>query len=1354
MWTAVLLILVSVIEQCFCQGQSEPIKFLKVNERFNSFVTRFSDKIPAPRNLIHGGWMKAINCQGQFVTGRLDLTYGPEKINVQEIDGNSALFMYTPYMSLPCGVWAHVVYSFQLTWSNDDNYFLGKVEKIFLSPAFTGNPNTINTTMRILKYSISSSDPKVIYYQFDRNISMRNLFYYADQSTDPIQKATQIMLGPLVVPEILDLRLNKYFRIDFFVDSNQKKDQQLLDLIGEEGIDLEPLKEYKISGFLSSERLWPNSPFPDENCTDIKIHFSVDKMTTKSSSVIVIKISRSNGNLILNLTVVYEGGGDSIGSIDKVNVSIWKGAISSDASKSLIFPSEGVIERFVIQLKSCLFQGNLYIRHILHINEKHQTKGNPVILSNFNPLIGSLDLKLTSLSGSSAKIRIKKVRIDRGALDLSMVDRPQPGDCSFRTPVLSTDLSLTSSCLICKETTYNVEGVCSQQYAASIQANSSCKIHYSQSQCSQCTSISGLLFNKVRDSCTSTSEASCLASSLSYSNNTPPSSGQTCSPSFEEACSTFEIWNTTLRACQCRIQGCSACELSVCDSCSAGLKMVQLTSSLQCVSSHDDSVGLDLGLVGKQVLKTCHMIGCKNCSGDYTKCYLCDPNVPECELVYDCHPTCLTCSSFLSTNCITCDRTVPQSAFFYPDNSTCGPCLEEESGRSQTSNGTCIICDASCRKCEELPHVCVDCITGNLLWPEVRECRIESECGLGYFGDSNITIGAYSPLACQRCHSKCKNCSLTNNNCTSCITSQLPKYNDPGNCGYTQCSSTAGYTLNLTDSSCTIPCNVSNCAVCTSSDQLCTVCSPGFFLKANVNSSYTCEGCTGNGRIGMTGLGNCLSCDQACVTCSYSPFNCSSCVNGVGLKNLGSSIWKRFTCENCNNIGIPGSFILDTNGECSPCQSACETCQTTTTNCLTCKAGYWLYPNKTCGLCTDLGFIKSGSDCIPCDPNCLTCEINTTFCTSCPQNKLLYLVNNSCGSCKEIGFTASQVEFASGPKMMCIQCSQNCLSCFGNKEFCLSCKQPPVSDLRYLFDNFTCTNCTEPGFILQNTACKACSKTCSSCSGNPQNCTNCTGSLALNYSDNTCVPCRTMGFYIGEVNENGIRPCVKCPQMCSTCISSTECISCRSGLYKYQNDSCGECLEKNLTRSFGMTCRPCHSRCLNCNGILETSCTSCRYDDYLTEQGRCEKLQELLIVSSEFISDFRQVVFKFNMNVQSAEGGTIEGDTEVMIFNGQDKEKVLSTVAATGIDTPLKDITVLTPFDSFQVEWIRLQSDSLKIRIKIQSVLKNACFLVRFRRKRAITAENQKQLVLEKDTMAVGNIEYILSNLEATLELT
>jgi proprotein convertase subtilisin/kexin type 5 len=193
---------------------------------------------------------------------------------------------------------------------------------------------------------------------------------------------------------------------------------------------------------------------------------------------------------------------------------------------------------------------------------------------------------------------------------------------------------------------------------------------------------------------------------------------------------------------------------------------------------------------------------------------------------------------------------------------------------------------------------------------------------------------------------------------------------------------------------------------------------------------------------------NCLSCSQ---------FMCTSCINGFILEK-GSCIMK------CN---IP-----------------CETCNVSSTLCLTCILGYTFdatlpsncrpnsSPNTTLinYMICPFGYILSNSGCSAC--------LTTSNCARCNSSNLA-----QCTSCLD-GFYLNQTGF-------CFQCSANCAKCLANN-VCLECSDGYIADTSV----YSITTISRP------INCISCMSPCKSCAFEAQNCLSCISGFT--YSKGRC----------------------------------------------------------------------------------------------------------------------------------------------------------------------------------------------------------------------------------------------------------
>ena len=143
---------------------------------------------------------------------------------------------------------------------------------------------------------------------------------------------------------------------------------------------------------------------------------------------------------------------------------------------------------------------------------------------------------------------------------------------------------------------------------------------------------------------------------------------------------------------------------------------------------------------------------------------------------------------------------------------------------------------------------------------------------------------------------------------------------------------------------------------------------------------------------------------------------------------------------------------------------------------------------------------QSNWNCVPCNSPCQTCMNHPSFCTSC-QIGMGYLQTSAADqgcvqSCNDGTFASNGV---------CQVCDFSCATCLGSATNCISC---PNNQILYQggcwttcpaillqstgTGSATCVNSCPDGFYkVSATACAPCSPQCTTCSNGPDNCTSC-----------------------------------------------------------------------------------------------------------------------------------------------------------------------------------------------------------------------------------------------------------------------
>ena len=357
-----------------------------------------------------------------------------------------------------------------------------------------------------------------------------------------------------------------------------------------------------------------------------------------------------------------------------------------------------------------------------------------------------------------------------------------------------------------------------------------------------------------------------------------------------------------------------------------------------------------------------------------------------------------------------------------------------------------------------------------------------------------------------------------------CLTS-VPAFCTPiPNClGCTQpnvCGACApSYQLNTASNVCIPLCNISNCQTCTNLTT-CGVCYNNFVLANNTcscpDNTYNITNNTCVCPAGTTqSNGTCVPCNVTnCQTCSSSNY-CGTCVNNLVLTTCGCN--PPFAIVGGVCACPPGTTLL--NGACVGCNvNNCLTCSSLNV-CSACISNLTLN-NNTCdcvnpfifsaGTCVcPSGTTLFNNTCVACNvSNCQTCS-STNVCQNCTGN--ITLTNNVCG-CPATFTIIGQfclcppgTTYSNGT---CVTCSSsNCVTCSSYNQ-CSQCQNnlQPITcgclDSSYSFNNGICfcpVNTT-----LYGGTCVACNVTnCQTCSSS-NTCLNCTSNLILNTTSNTC----------------------------------------------------------------------------------------------------------------------------------------------------------------------------------------------------------------------------------------------------------
>ncbi|KAL4472692.1 hypothetical protein ABPG74_018641 [Tetrahymena malaccensis] len=376
---------------------------------------------------------------------------------------------------------------------------------------------------------------------------------------------------------------------------------------------------------------------------------------------------------------------------------------------------------------------------------------------------------------------------------------------------------------------------------------------------------------------------------------------------------------------------------------------------------------------------------CQTCYRDAEICTSCKKNeFLQNNQCMKCHSSCLTCSG-ISTNCTSCDIN------FSKDPKT-GLCIDStplcKSDEYLDRDYKCQKCHSPCSSCFYYPNRCSSCVSGYKFNSQTSSCEYDyPTCKDGQFLDNNYK--------CQPCDPSCATCDERSTRCTSCQPNFiLSRYtcqpascqdgsfiNQQGRCqrcsesctkcvNYpdycTECAS--GYTLDRTSQRCI-------------QDQIKQECHPSCQSCSQPNKAMACTSCQ-NGQY-LNNRGQCLQCNNSCLTCqTYSDY-CTSCQQGFILSNNGK----------CNPKCREDQFLNQQDNQCKSCTQPCGSCEYYPNRCLSCISGYQ-YDNETKSCkqaCQPGQYIDIDEKCQSCKSPCATCEYYENRCLSCVSG---YSYNN------------------------------------------------------------------------------------------------------------------------------------------------------------------------------------------------------------------------------------------------------------------------------------------------------------------------------------------------------------------------
>ena len=367
---------------------------------------------------------------------------------------------------------------------------------------------------------------------------------------------------------------------------------------------------------------------------------------------------------------------------------------------------------------------------------------------------------------------------------------------------------------------------------------------------------------------------------------------------------------------------------------------------------------------------------------------------------------------------------------------------------------------------------------------------------------------------CQSCQSPCNEC-LNDVQCLSCVGGY--NYYSAAHLCYVACPTN---TIQVSNEcfECTFP-----CLQCSTAPTNCISCVEGYFL----------DGSTCNATCNLPYFAidrQCRLCAPPCATCSnLQPYVCTTCETGKFLLQTS-----------CYTACPEGTFA---NGIiCQVCTSGCLTCSGTSSTCLSCYPGLYLFLSNCIPTCptSPVFYYQYQSQCIECQPQCQSCLSSPIECASCTlSTDYLNLVTRECvTSCSNPYFPST----TTGGERVCIECSQPCKTCTTSNTLCDSCFNG-----RYLYLSSCLEQCPSSFYEdYENNQCVRCSNECISCDGG-STCLICSA-VSYMYQGSCYLNCPTQAPYIYKTY---CRNCLK--DNCLLCNDNNECVLCETNYYSFES---------------------------------------------------------------------------------------------------------------------------------------------------------------------------------------------------------
>ncbi|XP_071477442.1 antigen WC1.1-like [Diadema antillarum] len=604
--------------------------------------------------------------------------------------------------------------------------------------------------------------------------------------------------------------------------------------------------------------------------------------------------------------------------------------------------------------------------------------------------------------------------------------------------------------------------------------------------------------------------------------------------------------------------------------------------------------------------------------------------------------TCALCSA----SCLECAGSPDHCMACKPNTFLQGStCVESCSGSDfgNTLTWQCEACDLhACGSCANgnRNNICLTCPQGKFMrnstcvtscQPDMflRDDTCVSDCGTAMYGHPGMNT-------CQRCDTSCLNCTFDPNGvkCTSC---SPPKILDPatGVC-VERCSTGVAAMVEAGSSDLQQTSrlvggrnHLEGRLEIFHDNQWGTVCADHFDKEA---AQVACR---------ALGLGNAtgvlrVDAQPGVIVPGEGPIWLDNilCMGfEANLESCHFTGWGEHNCEHSQDIGIrcsgpgmrecretcPLGFYANlTDSSCYPCRTNCDACQATPDYvCTACRPGTHRKGGDQCVTGCGDGFYASGGECVPCSSNCATCERDSTHCTSCESFK--FLQDNTCVSeCRGYRMKNNAIRLVGGASPLEGQLEIRRGDTYGS--VCDDHWDLPDADVvcRQLGFGHALEASLEGKFAVRRDSIMLLSNVM--CTGDESNLLECKHSEPSGFdchfweaagvicsgpdTSNMCIEASqcTNGRY---VDEDGIS-CGVCDQNCATCSqTATHCLTCRPGLVRRSDFTCGETCEDGTYADDQGMCQRCSEQCLACSGSA-VHCTRCHQSLYLdTDTNTC-----------------------------------------------------------------------------------------------------------------------------------------------------